>query len=57
MWLPCGNGGQEIRYTCDASGSVISYHVSLTTDLSAISDPPRDSCVWEELTVAGSLPE
>ena len=50
---PCGNGGQEIRYTCDASGSVISYHVSLTTDLSAISDPPRDSCVWEELTVAG----
>lgn len=37
---PCGNGGQEIRYTCDASGS-------------AISDPPRDSCVWEELTVAG----
>lgn len=50
---PCGNGGQEIRYTCDASGSVISYHVSLTTDLSAISDPHRDSCVWEELTVAG----
>lgn len=50
---PCGNGGQEIRYTCDESGSVISYHVSLTTDLSAISDPPRDSCVWEELTVAG----
>ncbi|OLA36218.1 MAG: hypothetical protein BHW31_06850 [Firmicutes bacterium CAG:110_56_8] len=50
---PCGNGGQEIRYTCDASGSVISYHVSLTTDLSAISDPPRDSCVWEELPVAG----
>ena len=50
---PCGNGGQEIRYTCEESGSVISYHVSLTTDLSAISDPPRDSCAWEDLTVAG----
>ena len=50
---PCGNGGQEIRYTCEESGSVISYHVSLTKDLSVISDPPRDSCVWEELTVAG----
>ncbi len=50
---PCGNGGQEIRYTCEESGSVISYHVSLITDLSAISDPPRDSCVWEELTVTG----
>lgn len=50
---PCGNGGQEIRYTCEESGSVISYHVSLTTDLSEISDPPRDSGIWEDLTVAG----
>ena len=50
---PCGNGGQEIRYTCEEGGSVISYHVSLTTDLSEISDPPRDSGAWEDLTVAG----
>ena len=50
---PCGNGGQEVRYTCEESGSVISYHVSLTTDLSEISDPPHDSGIWEDLTVAG----
>ena len=29
------------------------YSVSLISDLSDISDPPHDSCIWEELTVGG----
>ncbi|MGM9584995.1 MAG: hypothetical protein ACI3V1_05575 [Faecousia sp.] len=47
---PAGNGTQTIRYTCDTE-NVISYSVSLNSDLSAISDPTHDSCIWEELTV------
>ncbi len=49
---PAGNGTQSIRYTCDTE-NVISYSVSLISDLSDISDPPHDSCIWEELTVGG----
>lgn len=49
---PAGNGTQSIRYTCNTE-NVISYSVSLNSDLSDISDPPHDSCIWEELTVGG----
>lgn len=49
---PAGNGRQSIRYTCDTE-NVISYSVSLSSDLSDISDPPHDSCIWEELTIGG----
>lgn len=50
---PAGNGGQSLRYTSE-TGTSISYHVSLTTDLlSDISEPPHDSFVWEDLTVGG----
>lgn len=49
---PAGNGTQSIRYTCNTE-KAISYSVSLNSDLSDISDPPHDSCIWEELTVGG----
>lgn len=49
---PAGNGSQSLRYTSETGGS-ISYCVSLMRDLSDISDPPHDSCTWEELTVGG----
>ena len=49
---PAGNGTQSIHYTCNTENS-ISYSVSLNSDLSDISDPPHDSCIWEELTVGG----
>ena len=49
---PAENGGQSICYTCDTE-DVISYSVSLSSDLSDITDPPHDSCIWEELTVGG----
>lgn len=49
---PAGNGGQSIHYTCDTEDA-ISYSVSLNSDLSDISDPPHDTCIWEELTIGG----
>ena len=48
---PGDSGTKVIDYSSD-SGS-ITYCVSFVQDLSDISDPPHDSCVWTEETVAG----
>lgn len=49
---PAENGTQSICYTCSTE-NVISYSVSLISNLSDLSDPLQDSCIWEELTVSG----
>lgn len=50
---PIANGTQSIEYSGGNSGGNIQYVISTERDLSDISDPPHDSFVWEELTVAG----
>lgn len=48
---PGDSGTKVIDYSSDSGA--ITYCVSFVQDLSDISDPPHDSCVWTEETVAG----
>lgn len=48
---PGSSGTKVIDYSSDSG--TITYCVSVTEDLSDISDPPHDSCVWTEENVGG----
>ena len=48
---PGSSGTKVIDYSSDSGA--ITYCVSLVDDLSDISDPPHNSCVWTEETVGG----
>ncbi len=48
---PDSSGTMVIDYSSDSGA--ITYCVSCTEDLSDISDPPHDTCVWTEESVGG----